>query len=257
MVFGENYLSKLEAYLIANENCVAVSGQWLQQENNVWVNQYPPNGFGQLLWRFIFQLSLWGELEQLKCLFLLRPLYSLIKQFYLKRGNTMTLAGWPLITDMKDKVFQTAVYSLGACMLRQNYLLNSLYDEVLDPSGIGDNYGVAVGFPGDRPIHVLTTLDVYHHRSTTNRLEKPISYFRRILALHYFIKKSERFPKSTATWFQWSLIGNWVYFFFKRKTEMRKATSKAIRLILSGKSPYWIGSERGDKVVQPFYTSGD
>jgi hypothetical protein len=158
---------------------------------------------------------------------------------------------------MKGKVFQTAVYSLGTCMVRRNVLLESLYDEVLDPSGIGDNYGVAVGFPGDHPIHVLTTLNAYHHRSIVNRLEKPLSYFRRILALHYFIKKSECFPKSMAAWFQWSLIGNWMYFFFKGKTEMRKATSNAIRLILSGKNPYWVGGVRGDKVVQPFYTSGD
>lgn len=139
-------------------------------------------------------------------------------------------------------------------MLRRNYLLESLYDEILDASGIGDNYGVAIGFPGNRSIHVLTTLDVYHHRSAANRLEKPLSYFRRILALHYFIKKSEGHSRSTIAWFQWSLIGNWIYFFLKGKTEMRKATATAIHLIFSGRNPYWIGSKNGDRIVQPFYT---
>jgi GT2 family glycosyltransferase len=256
MAFGANYLSKLENYLAGNPKCVAVSGQWLQQENNVWVNQFPPKRFSQLLWRFIFQLSIWGDLESVKWPFFLRPLNSLIKRFYFQRGNTITLAGWPLITKTQGEVFQTMIYSLGACMLRREYLLESLYDEVLDPSGIGDNYGVAIGFPGDRPIHVLTNLDVYHHRSTSNRLEKPLGYFRRILALHYFIKRSARFQQSMSVWFQWSLVGNWLYFFFKGRVEMRKATTRAIRLILSGKNPYWIGSQNGGKIVQPFYTRG-
>jgi hypothetical protein len=39
--------------------------------------------------------------------------------------------------------------------VRRQWLIRSPFDEVLDPHGIGDNYGVAFGFPSK--IHVLNS----------------------------------------------------------------------------------------------------
>jgi glycosyltransferase involved in cell wall biosynthesis len=243
-----DYVEQLESYSVRNPYCGALAGRLLQRENNQWVEQYPVNTFRDLMWRFVFQLSIWGEIARVSVPSVLRPIYWFVKKFYTGRQNTLTLAGWPLITQW-DTVFQTTIYSLGANLIRKEWLLRAPYDEVLDPAGIGDNYGVALNFSG--PVHVLSTVKAYHHRATNNRLKAPLIYYRRILALHYFIKRNKKLPLLTTVFYIWSLLGNSILFLVKGQHQMFKLSCKAIGLIIRSKNPYWSGFVNNEKFVTP------
>ncbi len=249
-----DYLEKLELYTKSNIECGAVAGRLLQQEDNSWVDQYPVKGAKDLIWRFIFQLSVWGDLQTIKSSFPINIPLLYIKRFYSRRGNDLTLAGWPLITSWKKDSFQTTVYSLGANLIKRDWLLISPYDEVLDPSGIGDNYGVAIGFPQSLGIHVLDTTFAYHHRAHENRLDRTLAYYRRVLALHYFIKKNKRHGIFTTPLFIWSLTGNTLLYTFKRNKKLVRANLKIIGLILTSKNPYWLAFKGNKKVIRPDFT---
>jgi len=182
----KKYFDELIKHCKANPSCGSVAGLLLQKENGQWVKNYPVKSFAQLVWKFIFQLSIWGEIN-VRPPSLWMPFYGGIKKFYQRKANTMTLAGWPLITQWDEAVIKTKFYSLGATLIRKDWLLNSPYNENLDASGIGDNYVVAKGFPGDRPIHVLSSTYALHHKVSENRMTEPRSRSRRILALNYFL----------------------------------------------------------------------
>jgi glycosyltransferase involved in cell wall biosynthesis len=244
-----NYLEELSAYLSARNDCSVVAGSLLQYENGSWIESYPAKKWQDLLWRFVFQLSVWGEINEIKFPVLLKPLGRLIRNFYAKRGNGLSNAGWPLITDWNGSSFQTTIYSLGANLVRREWLLNSPYDEILDPSGIGDNFGVALGFPERRSIHVLRTVHAYHHRSQENRLLHPTIYYRRILALHYFLKRKNR--NASVLWLIWSLQGNLIFYLIKRDKERSWASLKAMTKILLNKNPYWVGFLNKERIIQP------
>lgn len=245
------HLEVLEKYVAETPGCHVVCGRLLQLEQGEWVDRYPVRSFGELLWRFVFQLPIWGDVDGAKAPFFLRPLYALLKKFYAMKGNTLTLAGWPLITQWNADVFQTRVYSLGASLINREWLLRSRYDEVLDQHGIGDNYGVALNFPGNRPIHVLNSTYAYHHREKANRIDQPVTYYRRILSLHYFLKRCNKFSALTAAAFVWSLIGNAISFYLTGNRHLSRVTLKAVRLILFGKNPYYAGFLTGKKLIQP------
>lgn len=242
-----DYFKKLEDHTLQHPACGACAGLLLQKEGEQWVSQYSPKNLSDLLGRFIFQLPIWGEVNKLEVSSPMRPLYVALQKYYRSKGNTLTRAGWPLITFWSEPWFQSKTYSLGANLIKRDWLLNSPYDEVLDPSGIGDNYGVAINFPG--PIHVLTTTVAYHSRAQTNRLESPVTYYRRLLALHYFLKRWR--TRAARCWFIWSLIGRTGYFVLKGSKKMVIANLKVIGLALVGKNPYWLGFKRNEKRVQP------
>lgn len=240
-----DYLEKLSGYLTGHSECGAVAGRCLQLENGIWSDQYPPKSFGSLLWRYMFQTSVWSNLDNLKS-----PL-KWVKAYYQQRGNTTTLAGWPLVTQWTES-FSTSFFSLGANIINRDWLLQSPYDEVLDANGIGDNYGVALGFPGK--IHVLSSTFVHHHVEKSNRLHESVSYYRRVLALHYFIKKSKKFPNSTERWLLWSLVGNTIKFIATFRLLQVWASLKAMALIVFAKNPYWIGFKKNQKLITPQLT---
>lgn len=245
-----NYLQILSRYIESNPECGALAGRLLQKEGAYWVDQYPVKNFYDLTWRFIFQDSVWGGFDTLQISSWQRPLFTLMKNWYTKRGNIVTAAGWPLITDWGKDFFCTKIYSLGANLIRRDWLLKSPYDEVLDRSGIGDNYGVALGFPGRLAINVIASTHAYHHRAEENRLARNVSHYRRILALQYFLKRSGQ-NKIAHAWFLWSLLGKTFAYAFKGDWKMILATVKAIVLILTNRNPYWDGFRRGKKVIQP------
>lgn len=244
-----DYLQCLSEYLTRHPECGVVSGQLLQMEGGVWVDSYPPKNFFDLLWRFIFQLSVWGDISQIKVPAMWTRIGRAIKSFYQKRGNNLSLAGWPLITSYGGDVFRTKIYSLGANLVRREWLLNSPYDEVLDRSGIGDNFGVALGFGGDCPIHVVRATHAYHHRSGQNRLASSLSYYRRILALDYFLRLKRR--GSFRWWLAWSLIGNLLMYARKKDMAKIRATWKAFKAVLLNRNPYMQGHVKNQKIVQP------
>jgi len=238
----DNYLQKLSEHVEAHAGTGAVSGLFLQQEKTGWTAQYPLHSAKELLWKFVFQLGIWGSID---CPADGWP-FRAIKNFYRRRGNHISKAGWPVITDFSGPWFITPVYSLGASLVKKEWLLQSPFDEVLDRHGIGDNYGVAAGFPVSG-IHILNDAFVYHHREPANRLQRPLQYFRRAMALDYFIaNKKKRWP-GKKRWLLWSLAGNLPAFIFVRDGSMVKASLKAIWLIGTGRNPYRAAAAKSKK----------
>ncbi len=240
----QDYLENLVDHIEAYPNAGAVSGIVLQKKGNDWVGQYKIISFFDLCARFIFQLSIWGTIENVSNNFLTRC----IKNYYERKGNHLSKAGWPVITDFSGEYFKTPVYGLGASLVKKEWLINSPYDEVLDVHGIGDNYGVAVGFPKEG-IHVVNKSFVYHHQASENRLSTSVQYFRRVLALHYFIKANSL--RISFIWFLWSLLGNMLMFIFSSQYKMSWAPLKAMCIIVMGRNPYLQGKQSGNKTVSP------
>ena len=96
-----------------------------------------------MLYRYIFKLSIWGTLQNdTNGLFGKR-----INEYYYKKGNDISKAGWPVITNFCGNYFKTPLYGLGASLIKKEWLIHSPFDETLDRHGIGDNYGVAAKLP--------------------------------------------------------------------------------------------------------------
>jgi hypothetical protein len=141
------------------------------------------------------------------------------------------------------------IYSLGASLVRKEWLLQVPFDEVLDRHGIGDNYGVACELPGS--IHIVSKAKAYHHQETINRLNKPVQYYRRILALDYFIKTRKRLVHVKRRKLLWSLTGNFLSFLVAGKFRYCKATLKSMWLILFNRNPYVRGARKEIKTIEP------
>jgi glycosyltransferase involved in cell wall biosynthesis len=239
-----DYLKKISLHICDHPEAGALTGIVLQKSNGAWSEQYPIESTFDLLFRFIFQSSIWGQVEISNENFLSR----LIQRYYQKKGNHITKAGWPVITDFSGEYFKAPVYGLGASVVKKDWLCKSPYDEVLDPHGIGDNYGVAVGFP-TKEIHILKHAFVHHHQASENRLNRAILYYRRILALHYFLKTKKELKHLNRLWFLWSLTGNLLLSI--KNIGMLNANAKAMFQILIGRNPYVIGNKNKKKVIVP------
>jgi glycosyltransferase involved in cell wall biosynthesis len=258
ITLDKNYLAVLEHHAQENIYCGALAGQLMQMERGEWISNYPPSSIIDLLWRYWFQLSVWGDLTKLETKFVARPLLRWLKEYYQRKGNDLTKGGWPLVTQDWNKSFlSTRIFSLGANLVRKDWLLRSSYDEVLDPGGIGDNYGVAMGFPGTRPIHVVMEVKAFHHRAETNRVKRSLAYYRRVLALHYFTMLKGDTPQRTTRWLLWSLTGNAIQYLLKGDRVLFRATLKAMKLIWQNKNPYLEGHHKRQKSVQPLIDEND
>jgi glycosyltransferase involved in cell wall biosynthesis len=238
-----SYIETLLHHAEQNEECGAFAGRLMQKEGDQWVDQYPPPSAVGLLHKFIFQLPVWGDI--LNSELGQKKIFAVtgIRKFYERKGNTFALSGWPLITSW-DHTFKTTIYSLGANLIKREWLLDSPYSEVLDANGIGDNFGVALGFPSTNGILVTDDTRAFHHRAPENRLSNTAAYYKRILALQFFISQSKRFTLATMFWFVWSLLGNALLFFVKGKFKLCWNTFKATVLILVGKNPYALRHRR-------------
>jgi glycosyltransferase involved in cell wall biosynthesis len=245
---GNDYLEKLTAHIISNPEAGAVSGLWLQKEKGEWTATYPECSSLRLIWKFLFQLSIWGEIKCSSNNFLLKR----INQHYKKKGNHISKAGWPVITNFSGEYFTVPVYSLGASIVKKEWLLQSPFDEVLDRYGIGDNYGVIAGFPS-AIIHVINSAFVYHHQETVNRLQKPLQYYRRVLALDYFITSKKKLEGIKRRWLLWSLTGNLFDFIFSGNRMMIRPALKSIWKIATGSNPYFEATKQARKVEEVFF----
>ena len=245
-----DYILKLERYILANGGCGAVAGRLMQLESGTWTDQYPIRSFYELCWRFIFQLSIWGRIDKVRVPGVMKWCFEIINDFYRRKGNTLSLAGWPLITQWDASIVRTTIYSLGASLIKKEWLANA-YDEVLDPYGIGDNYGAALHFPSGQQIHILGDARAYHHRVSENRLERTLASYRRILALHYFLVRDKK-SFVTRFFFVWSLFGNMLASMLRGDWRTFRMTIRALALILRRQNPYWIGHLQNKKLVQPF-----
>ncbi|MBI2268927.1 MAG: glycosyltransferase family 2 protein [Bacteroidetes bacterium] len=233
----EDYILRISEFIKNSEKVSVVSGLVLEKnKDNNWVHEYPVNSVSKLFWKFIFQQTIWYEIKNIKTSFLNRLIYLPILAFYLKRKNTFTLAGWPLITHFGSPVFKTAFYGLGAGMIKKEWLIANPFDETLDKNGIGENYGMALGFPEFPAIHVLTTTSALHHKINKGRLPQHEAYFKRVLALNYFMSKSKTFNLVNKIFLIWSLIGSLIVFTFKRKMAYARVTRKLILNIIRDRS---------------------
>lgn len=243
------YVFVLSNYIENNKSVIAVSGLIFEKnKNEVWVSQHPQKSQLSLLFSFIFQLSVWGEMDKkIFNSFWIKP----VMKFYKKRGNGLTFAGWPLITEFKHPVFKTSIFGLGACIIKKELLINNPFDEVLDNNGIGDNYGICIGFP--EKVNVLTEVSAFHHKDSENRLDSTISYYRRVLALHYFLRKSKRFNSMNTLWLVWSLFGSIILFVKNRQFRLARVALKLIMVIVTFNNPYCKASNKNIKNVRPNY----
>lgn len=239
------YVAALASFMTQHTACGAASG--LVSEANA--GTAGPTTEGSLtgmryFWKFIFQLTVWSDADSHQVA-RKRFLHNLLNQFYQRRGNTWTLAGWPLLTQVHGEWFRTSIFSLEASLVRRDWLLASPFDELLDPHGIGDNYGVELGFPSDVPMFVLQAAKAKHYREQRNRLATTTAYYRRILALHYFMTNSRKFTVLNRAALIWSLIGNLLPQLANRDFNRAYATSKAGVLICAGRNPYCLAKRRG------------
>jgi glycosyltransferase involved in cell wall biosynthesis len=232
------YLQEIAGHIQLHPEAGAISGQVLQKEGGEWKARYPVRSRRMLWWNYIFQLSIWGEIE---CT-------GRIADYYKKAGNHLSKAGWPVITDFTGDYFITPVYGLGASVVKREWLLQSPYEELLDRHGIGDNYGVAMGFPVTG-IHVLNTTYVYHHQEPANRLQRPLQYMRRVFALHYFINTKEKLRHIRKRRLLWSLIGNLLYFIAVMDGNMSKAAFKSIWNLILNRNPYLQAAKAGKQTL--------
>ncbi|HEY6950948.1 MAG TPA: glycosyltransferase family A protein [Bacteroidota bacterium] len=248
VVLPANYLSTIEAFVKDHAECNVVTGLWND------VPQIPGVGTQRslvgLLWSFVFQTSVWMDLGTTQSSIPFSPVLHLLKVYYRKRGNSVSRAGWPIVTQFGPGWFRATVFTLGSAVVRRDWLLEAPYDEILEPHGIGDHYGVAMRFPQDQPIHVISGLLVEHSSAPENRPTLIKAYSSRLLALHYFLSSNRRFSASNRLWFVWSLVGNAVYFSVKRKNDFLKATVKVFLLIMSRRNPYVLASGQNQGVVR-------
>ncbi|MEW6512095.1 MAG: glycosyltransferase family A protein [Bacteroidota bacterium] len=203
--FPPAYIETLAEYLSAHPGEGAVSGTLEESgTDGTIVPDTAPLTRRHIVWRFLFQQTVWGDISGLERDRWLRPLH----RFYRLRGNTLSVAGWPLLTDARGPSFRTSVYGLGSAMVRRSWLLASPFDESLHSSGIGDNFGVAMGFPGTLPIVVLTSIRAKHHRSRSHRITADQSFVLRVLALEHFMRRNDRFSMINRLALRWSVGGN-------------------------------------------------
>jgi len=235
----EDYLLKLTTYLCNHQDAIIVTGLFLQKNREgKWAFQYRTRSLLKCVWNFVFQLSCWGDFDLISQNFVTAPLLRFIKNWYVERGNTYTLAGWPLLTDFSDPVTYTKVYTLGAALVKKEWLLANPFEEKLVPNGIGDNYGVTLNLSADQSIHLLTGAFVWHHHAPENRLSMITAYRYRVYALHYFMQKSNQFNFKSNLFLYWSLFGNLLSQTFTLQPKLALTTASLLWVLCLGKNPY-------------------
>jgi glycosyltransferase involved in cell wall biosynthesis len=233
-----DYVARLAAHLEAHPSDGAVSGLVVEpDEGGAFPDGFETPSVRHLLYAFIFQLTVWGDVYATRANAVTALPLALLRRWYRRRGNTWSLGGWPLVTQVREPVVHTAIYGLGATLVRRAWLLASPYAERLGAHGIGDNYGVALGFPDERGIVVLPDLPVRHHRVGENRLDAAEAHFRRVLALDYFLRSDARFSDLNVVFLAWSLVGNAIRFGLRGDHGLLRHTLRALPLVCLGRNP--------------------
>lgn len=234
-----NYVAGLMDFLAAHPDAGAVSGLFhCQNSQGRWQPDFHPQSARAIFWNWLFQLSIWCPLEQVWQNRRREFSLKLIRRTYLHNPNRLSLAGWPVLTNFRKPFVAAPIYSLGAAIVRKEWLLAAPFDTILDEHGIGDNFGVIARFPQKNPIYIRTDVPVYHHRASDNRLDSATVYFRRILALHYFLSTNLRFSRMNRLMLLWSLLGNLLSQIFGSDWRKFRITLEALKTIVTGRNPY-------------------
>jgi glycosyltransferase involved in cell wall biosynthesis len=239
-----DYVGKLAEHVRAHPEAGAVSGLCLEKTDAGWQSEFPVTSSRGLLWRYVFQLGVWGEIA------VCGPLIDRIVERYHRRGNHISGAGWPVLVDFSGKYFKTPIYALGASVVKRDWLLASPYDERLDSRGMGDHYGVAIGFPSEG-IHVVTDAAFRHQREQANRLADSEAYARRLMALHYFIKSRKELAHLREPVFLWSLFGQVVFHSATGNRRFARAAASSFLAVAGGRNPLLAGRGGHDGKLQP------
>jgi len=225
----KNYLSSLLDYSQKHKEIDIITGRELQQtEDNNWAEvQFPPT-FWNLLYSYIFGLGICCDLTKSQGKnFISNRLFKHLK----KKNNGISKGGWPMLTTFSFPVMQTTIYGLGCAMIKTEILQNNLYNEELGPNGIGDNYEVALKINGlSKKIHVLRDVNYMHHKEKSNRHKAHISYLKRCLSLHKFLKELPCFNWKNRLFFTWSIIGNGTRFLLKGDFNHFISNQKVLRV---------------------------
>lgn len=230
-----NYIETILSFFRTKPSSIAVSGLVVEKnQKGDWEYNFPEISSLRLIWTWVFQLGIWTNLSSLKKDPIVSFLLSPIIASYKHKGNTISKAGWPMLTNFSAPHFRTRIYGLGASIIKKNWLLNNLYDEKLDRHGIGDNYGIALHLQSDQGVFVLSGIYAYHHKITTNRLAENEAYFKRVLALNYFSVKHQ---SSKKRWLIWSLLGNTGSAFIGLNFRLCLKNLKLIFLLLTNNNP--------------------
>jgi glycosyltransferase involved in cell wall biosynthesis len=238
-----DYVERLAGVVEQDPDTGAVTGVWTEPDaTGRFSAPFPVPSFRSLLAGFVAQRTVWGDVEAVAGGAITRFPLALLKRWYRRRGNTWSLGGWPLVTQVRMPIVRTAIYTLGSALVRRDWLLASPYEERLGPHGIGDNYGVALGLPGDRPIALLTDLAVRHHREQGNRLARVSAYHERVLALHYFMRKSPRFSRVNEVFLLWSLLLGAAEFGIAGQPDWRRAALRVLLAVITGRNPLFARS---------------
>jgi glycosyltransferase involved in cell wall biosynthesis len=234
-----DYLATLAGHVERHPEAGAVSGLCLEKDGAGWKSEFPVTSAPALLWRYVFQLGVWGAIQPRG------PVIDRVADAYRRRGNHISRAGFPVLVDFSGPYFRTPIYALGAAVVRRAWLLDSPYDERLDANGMGDNYGVAIGFP-EEGIHVATGASVRHHREPTGRLDDAEAYARRLLALHYFIRSHDELARMNVQerFFLWSLLGQAMFHAGKRNRPFATAAASTLLAVIRGKNPLLASRDR-------------
>jgi len=247
-----DYVSLLVAHLDAHPDVAAVSGIVVDRgPGGDDRTEFPVSSLGDLCFRFLFQLPIWGGVDGIETGAPGKLPYAFLKRYYARRANGLSAAGWPVITSFSAPFFRTRIWSLGASIIRRDALGPSPYDEGLDEFGIGDNYDVSLKLAGRRPIAVLTQARVYHHKAAENRLASSQASFRRTLALHYFLVKHPSFSRWNRLLFAWSIVGRLLEAWRARDPGRALAARRILRLVVTGRNPYVVAHRSGVRAAAP------
>lgn len=241
----DDYLEKLAKHIATAKQVVAVSGNILHLQNQQWLPCFTERSARQLLWKYVFGLSIWGAIAVKQ-----NWITKKIIRSYKKKGNYIAKTGWPVISNFYGNYFTVPVYGLCAAVIKKQWLQQVKYDEVLDPNGIGDNYGLAIHFP-PQSIHIVNDAFVFHHKETANRLNQSVQFYRRTLALDYFRQISNNTGHVKKRWLLWSLTGCLLQFIITSNKPLIKACWKVIMKIAFNKNDYVIAAAQNKKIVTP------
>lgn len=239
----DDYIERLAAFLATRPDEGAATGLWREASTpEADALEFSTPSVRHLAFAFVFQLTVWADVESAHGRGGAALALSALRRWYRRRANRWTLAGWPLVTHPRGDVIHVAVYTLGAALVRRDWLLASPYEERLGPHGHGDNYGVVLGFPGDRPVAVLTGLRATHHRAEENRLAPTRAYLDRVIALDYFLRTHGRFRPTARAWLAWSLAGSALAFAVRRRRDLARQALRALGIVASGRNPLLTGA---------------
>jgi glycosyltransferase involved in cell wall biosynthesis len=239
------YLEKLAKHITTTKQVVAVSGNVLHLQNQQWLPYFTERSGRKLLWKYFFGLSIWGTIEVKQ-----NWITKRITSSYKKKSNYIAKTGWPVISDFSGSYFTVPTYGLGAAVIKREWLLQIKYDEVLDPNGIGDNYGLAIHFP-PQSIHIVNDAFVFHHKETAHRLNPSLQFYRRILALDYFRQINNNINHVKKRWLLWSLTGCMLQFIITGNKPLIKACRKLIVKIVFNKNEYVLAAAQNKKIITP------